>query len=459
MNFSQNLRVNFCEFVLKYPYIFPKKIQELGRFYDLSRNDDDELISISLFDPQLKWTAKGIHCLVQLDSQATKKLSNWLTKNEKFSERGVSLTKQRSLGASWVHLGVFTPKTNGEMFLMKQIKLNIESDYFEGCAVNFLSFCKGKIYLSMYLVCNEFTTTLLKDVDVRGMKSRDIPLTINPLNKKFGSFACNSNRGKAYEKLERNLASLRKFANNYIDNVLRELDLKKLSQYNTTISFDFFLDEARDYYSSVSKSNNEFIFLVDSFSQRNSFSLSNNKGEVMFCHLPALNLNFDNIYIRRDEGDNNEDTIRGYRDSPQHATESHNIYSFIFLFTKKYIETHKRYESILPKKKSLSNLYKNLYEVSLRLHELKRSIESFKQSARIEEYLSYRASLAEHLSKIIYDIDDFEKEIEQEKRITNELIQAENLTYHKHYSKIVFFLIIIQIVIGGLTVNWGDWIG
>ncbi|TNZ98688.1 hypothetical protein, partial [Vibrio parahaemolyticus] len=68
----------------------------------------------------------------------------------------------------------------------------------------------------------------------------------------------------------------------------------------------------------------------------------------------------------------------------------------------------------------------------------------------------YKNQFQKLLNKIEERTKNFELEIILEKNITNEIIQAENLQYHKKYSKYVFVLIIVQIIIGVLTVNWAE---
>ncbi|MDF4345902.1 hypothetical protein P3386_23955, partial [Vibrio parahaemolyticus] len=68
----------------------------------------------------------------------------------------------------------------------------------------------------------------------------------------------------------------------------------------------------------------------------------------------------------------------------------------------------------------------------------------------------YLPILKKELDRVSILLGKLELDINNEKLMTNELIQSENLEYHKKYSKYVFVLIIIQVVIGILTVNWGE---
>ncbi|MFZ3441735.1 hypothetical protein [Vibrio harveyi] len=95
------------------------------------------------------------------------------------------------------------------------------------------------------------------------------------------------------------------------------------------------------------------------------------------------------------------------------------------------------------------------------VNEQKKSLSTLNEHINNSGFLYYEGKqykdyLKKYLKKIEEKTNKFEAEIMLEKEIINEVIQAKNLQYHKKYSKYVFALIIIQIIIGMLTVNWGE---
>ncbi|ENQ8054239.1 hypothetical protein ACEQ2M_001634 [Vibrio parahaemolyticus] len=456
MTLKNGLHSSVLKFAQRYPHFVPKRLKLLGEMSQSSivKNWDSELTTIGLFDSRLKWEAKGVHFLVRLKAQDVNQVAKWHTQHHS-NRIGKLLLKPMSVGATWGVLGNFLPKNIKARYQVwdNASTLKIEQKYFENCSVNWYSWSKGVFFLSMYLNCDRVCATeLLKDVDVKDLQANIFINSLNPFSKKKPNISGDSVYIKAVSRLEENLAKIELSAIQYINSVLMELGVKKLSNYNSVSTFDFFLDEEKGYERklvNITEKDNENLTILDEGLCKRSFAVSDDLDEALFLNPIG---SFTGMYINISQKDEDVSTLYKYR--TQHLSNSHNAYSLILFLRSEYSKIHKSYERrLINSRNSISKKYNILYEISLMLHDLNKTLSSIKMHQRKTVGRTYTQKIKEDIQKIETLINDFSNEIEQEKKITNELIQAENLSYHKYYSKVVFILIIIQILIGVMSIN------
>ncbi|MEF1215055.1 hypothetical protein REH77_24135, partial [Vibrio alginolyticus] len=114
--------------------------------------------------------------------------------------------------------------------------------------------------------------------------------------------------------------------------------------------------------------------------------------------------------------------------------DSHHILSFISYLHDFYKRIDNKHSEILEKKQSSNKKYKSLYRLSTEISECKKTITSINKNCDsmylfdgVDEYLPL---LKKELDRVSILLDKLDFDINNEKIMTNELIQSENLEYH-----------------------------
>ncbi|MFZ3438858.1 hypothetical protein L2D37_14075 [Vibrio harveyi] len=449
---------------MKYPKFFSRKLLCAAKGYcspDESSYAQHHYNTISLINPEIKWRVAGVHLLLELNTRDIDIINKWQRKS---GEKKYLLEPQSS-GEHAVSLGYFMPANVNyslRKFTSKTIKHN--SSLFNDSSVSGISLSRGKVYISIYLKTSDEATALIKDIPIIHLSPKKKTLTINPLSKFYGVYQYQLVEQQAETTIKNNLSTLKSEAKNYADAILKELNLNKKVRHKSSMSLDVYIQE-----SFINESRHEikgYKTVIDDRIKPLSMDFSNSYHELLFPKGPYKLLDdFDYIYLREDNhserqsflGDLNPDFSSTYHN----AINSHNIYAFLFLIQKIDKKTHENYSLTLTKKLDINKKYEKIQAISMPVNEQKKSLSTLNEHINNSGFLYYEGKqykdyLKKYLKKIEEKTNKFEAEIMLEKEIINEVIQAKNLQYHKKYSKYVFALIIIQIIIGMLTVNWGE---
>ncbi|HHG3186958.1 TPA: hypothetical protein ACPVYD_003296 [Vibrio parahaemolyticus] len=468
MKISEFLLRTFYQVVNKAPELFNKRIQwasESYLEYEKKNNKSRELVTYSLFDPKLKWQAKGVHFLIEVNVKDIDKIKKWQKKKDRYTSRESKFEiKASSEFEYWSNFGFFVPRREKQHIYADATNLNFNSRFFYDCSVYFYSMSRGVLFLSLYLRCKEHTTALLKDINVSDIKEKQVPLCYNPFSKYIGLKTYVRPERQALKRLESNLNEVHGEAVCFMRNVANELGVKSETLDRAISGIDFWLDAEENYLTLCDEERDgDYSFSFDGRPTEllRKMPLEN---EVLFNDLHNnFESPFHNFYLRSLLQEKEKQGLGlsfSYITRSCNLNESHHILSFISYLHDFYTRIDSEHSKILEKKQSSNKKYKSLYKLSTEISECKKAITSINKncssiyfSEDVDEYLPI---LKKELDRVSILLGKLELDINNEKLMTNELIQSENLEYHKKYSKYVFVLIIIQVVIGILTVNWGE---
>ncbi|HCH4677471.1 TPA: hypothetical protein NKX25_000438 [Vibrio parahaemolyticus] len=445
--------------MMKYPKLFSNKIQLAARSQCLPDDflSEQHCNTISLIKPEIKWLVNGVHVLLELDLKNIENINKWQRKN---GEKEY-LLEPKSTGEHVINLGYFIPANSKKPWRhMVQRTIKHNTCFFQYGSVSGISLSRGKLYLSIYLKCTNKATEIVKDIPVGHLSSKKIPITINPFSKYYVGFQYSSSERQSEAIIENNLKTLKSEAIAYSNAIFKEINLNKTIGYSSSVSLDLYIKEPF-----INKDTHEtkgYKTIIDDRVKPLCIDFSDRNHELLLPKTPnLLSDEFDYIYIRENDEVRNSNSMSDFSSMPHNAVDSHNIYSFIFLLDKVKMETHKTHSLSLMKRRNLNKKYEKLQKIGMLINEQKKSISSINEHVKNSGFLHYEGNQYKNqfqklLNKIEERTKNFELEIILEKNITNEIIQAENLQYHKKYSKYVFVLIIVQIIIGVLTVNWAE---
>ncbi|WAG28178.1 hypothetical protein EEA47_17625 [Vibrio alginolyticus] len=462
MKASEFVLKAFYQVVSKAPRLFNQRIRWASESYfefEKNPNKSKELVTYSLLDANLKWKAKGVHFLIQLNAKDINKIKKWQKKRNRYTSQENRIEiKPSSEFEYWANFGVFVPKGEVRFSYIDKVEINFSSKLFHDCSVYFYSMSRGVIFLSLYLRCKDHVTALLKDIDVSDIKEKQIPLCFNPFSKHFGLKTYERPEGQSIKRLKLNLDQVHDESICFLKNVVRELGIKSKALDNAVSCMDFWLDAEENYlnlYCKEPDSNYSF-----SFKSRNTVLLKEmpSENEVVWGELHnGFKSPFHSFYVKSLLKEK-ENLNFSYITKHCNLNDSHHILSFINYLHAYYKTIDSKHSKIMERKLSSNKKYKSLYKLSYEISECKKTITSINKNCD-EIYLfrgvdDYLPVLKDELKRVSILLDKLDSDINHEKLMTNELIQSENLEYHKKYSKYVFALIIVQIVIGILTVNW-----
>lgn len=461
MKLAYKINHLFLLVIKKAPRFFSRRLNLVSEDYfyrDSKECNSEGTLTTSLFNPSLNWHAKGVHLLIRVNSKDVKKIQRWQTKNDPLNLNEMYKVKVSSEYDSWHNRGGFSP-TNRNTKTYGDIKLNVESNYFDFCSCYLFSMSRGVVFLSLYLHCKKEATIALKDIDCSNLKNEKIYYSLNPFSKNYGCHSHNRAYRQGFKLLEKNLHNIYKDAIKLGSEVVHCLGLTRKVALAPITGFDFWLDDSRGYKIRCNEAKSkEHQFVIDDAVLNLSTKLPSEQEEI-FEFLPSiLKSKFSNIYLKSEDTEQSKSNIFRYKDRSCHSGESHNILSYLLYLNRKYGLINKNHERILTKKTSTNRRYDDFYNLSLEVKEMKSTLNAISSNCKdifqfegLEEYSPLVKNKIKYLKS---KTDAYEAEIEKEKMILNELIQSENLSYHKKYSILIFVLVIVQIIIGLLTIDW-----
>lgn len=445
------------------PWVFPKWLRFIAKSYSRKEREsiqhlyekEDRIKSVSLFDGSFKW--KAISVVVKIDHDELDSIRRWLKSNaspgDYNPERDDAVFKNRydhdggyrNLG--WIHF-------HREERLTSLIRMEEETEFCDSCYVSLSKYSYGINYLSLYFFLKESATEMVCNVDVSEIKRYYTFASANPFSQQFRAIQHHDKRNLVEELINENINKVCRDVGSMAKKVLSLWRITK-DESNLTLIADIYRDTDEPYFIEVDEGEDGSHVYVC----RRNFGffdekLSRDDSEHFLSRHVVEKNDLDALFIKSKSLEK-FDQFDNFARNGLALYDSHIFISMFIDVEKQQVEISEYANSALLKNSNkVEKNYDILFESTNKLESLRENILAIEQEIPrgcIESYSDSAKRIAKHRLKLA---DKLKESIDNRLSGLNSEMQVQNLRFNRKYSLLVGLLIIIQIALAALTIDW-----
>ena len=472
-------RAKYTDWVLsfagKFPYLVSSRLKFMGEVHAESerpknpetpenpevrklRAIENGISSAGLFADGVKW--KGVSVVTSLNRNELKKIHKWMRgRDHSFSysdwhDRSVSSTDLVNSGSN--NHGFVSFDQSG-MLAVANISLTVAIP--TSCYVTTLRLQKGVTYLSLYIFLNDTATARVSNVDVRSVTPYKNFQSINPFSKRFSIVEHHSRYGVIEQLIFDNARSVMTEVNQAATALLQAWGIKrKVEDFATTA--DFVWDGTGSYFVDLpptmpSAKETSHVILTPTAGRFSYDQLSVDCTEQYINgHIPDK-IGVGAIFLKSEDSS----TAEKYHSYLRTAHSSTDYYTYFLNILEVEIQFRNCMRVASPiffshKKNARKNL-SVLIESSLSLNLVEERLKALEAGISLSDDKYWKTTQA-RINSVKAKISELKTDIEKRKELNNGELQLSNLVWIKRYSILVGILVVVQIALSLLNVDWSD---
>lgn len=447
------------------PWIFPKWLQFIAKGYSRKELDSIQhlyenealLKSASLLDGNFKW--KAISVVVKIHHDELDLIRRWLKSNASprdynperddasFKNRYDSVGGYRNLG--WIYF-------HKEDRLTSLIRMEEETIFCDSCYVSLSKYSYGTNYLSLYFFLKDSATEMVSEVDVSAVKRYYTFASANPFSQQFRAIQHHDKLNLVEELINKNINDVCSDVICMVSKILGLWRIKK-SESELSLIADIYRDTDEPYFVDAKdfkddESNHVYFSRTGHgfFDEKLSRDTSEN---FLSRHVVDKN-KLDALFIKSKTLDS-FDQFDNFARNGLTLYDSHIFISLFFDVQKQYAQISDYANSaLINNSNKIEKTYDVLFESKNKLESLRENILAIQQSIHrscIDSYADSAMNIAKYRLRLV---DKLKASIERRVSDLNSEMQVQNLRFNRRYSWLVALLIVIQIVLATLTIDW-----
>lgn len=455
------------KFSSRFPYLVSARLRFLAKSESAGESKilrelyakDDLVVKASLFEGDVSW--KGVSFVTSVNKSELSKIHRWMKSQSRspgnYSDsHGEGISSTNLIGAGLNNLGVVSfDKPN--MFAVGSV--SIKAELPSSCYVTLLRLKSGVCYLSLYVYLDEKVNARISGLDVKDAARYKVFQSLNPFSPRF-SVVEHHDRISIIE--EAVLASVREVvaeARQAVFALLQLWGVKKSRGEMATVA-DFFREGEGSYFSEEPSIDLEMYesetFVVKPWQGRfMCWAISEEVSEDYIGNYIPEKIGVDAIFIKSqafsvtDEDDKYMNSLTGVAQ----------YYGFVLMLQEIYARfercMHKVSPVFLNYDKSTERNLNMLLEAGLELNAIEERLAAVEDGLHWceKKYLNFtRSRIAGMRSHVV----NFRADIEKRRALSDGQVQVKNLIWMRRYSIIVFVLVIVQIALSLLNVDWAE---
>lgn len=445
------------------PWVFPKWLRFLAKGYSRKELEsiqhiyekEDRIKSASLFDGSFTW--KAISVVVRVDHDDLDSIRRWMKSNASpgdynperddavFTNRYDHGGGYRNLG--WIHF-------HREDRLTSLIRMEEETEFCDSCYVSLSKYSYGINYLSLYFFLKESATKMVSNVDVSEIERFYSFASANPLSQQFRAIQHHGKQSLIEELINENI---NKVCRDVISMAQKVLCLWRVAKDRSklTLIADIYRDTNKPYFIEVDEGEDDsHVHICRRSLGFFDEKISSDDSEHFLSRYVVEKNDLDALFIKS----KSLEEFGRFDNFAQNGLALYNSHIFISMFIdvakQQVVISEYANSALLKNSNKVEKNYDILFESANKLESLRENIlavqkdiphgcsESYSDSAK--RIAKYRLKLADKLKVSI------------DRRLSglNAEMQVQNLRFNRGYSLLVGVLIIVQILLAVLTIDW-----
>lgn len=462
------IKAKYTEIVLLlvrvFPWVFSKWLQCIAQGYSRKELEsiqhlyekEDQIESASLLDGNFKW--KAVSVVIKVEHDELDSIRCWLKSNaspsdynperddDTFKNKFDSGGAFRSLG--WIHF-------HKEDTLTSLIRME-ETEFCDSCYVTLSTYPYGINYLSLYFILKDSATEMVCDVNVSEVKRYYTFASTNPLSQQFRAIQHFNKRRVVEELINKNIDNV---CNDVVRMTTKILRLWRIKKERSRLSLiaDIYRNTDEPYFTEITKDKNKESNHLHICQRTLGFfdeRLSSDASENFLRRDIVEKNNLDALFIKSKSLET-FDRFDNFANRGLALYDSHIFISMFIDVSKQQSEIVEYANSALLKNSNRVEInYDILFESTSRLEVLKENIISIQKSIPYSFRSSYSDKAKQIAKHRLELIDKLKATMDRRLAGLNSEMQVQNLRFHRRYSLLVGLLILIQILLASLTIDW-----
>lgn len=462
------IKAKYTEIVLllarSIPWVFPKWLRFIAKSYSRKEQEsiqhlyekEDRIKSASLFDGSFTW--KAISVVVKVDHYDLGSIRRWLKSNaspgdynperddsvfeNKYGHRGGF----RNLG--WIHF-------HRESRLTSLLRMEEETEFCDSCYVSLSKYSYGINYLSLYFFLKESATGMVSCVDVSEVKRYYTFASANPFSQQFRVIQHHDKRNLVEDLINENINKVCSDVVSMAKKVLRLWRITK-DESKLTLIADIYRDTNEPYFAEIDECDDDsHVHVWRRSCKYLDEKISNDNSEHFLSRYVVEKNDLDALFIKS----KSLEEFDQFDNFARNGLALYNSHIFISMFidiARQQVEISEYANSALLKNsKKVETNYDILFESTNKLESLRENILAIQEDIPHGCSEPYSDSAKIISKRRLMLVDKLRASIDRRVSGLNSEMQVQNLRFNRKYSLLVGVLIIVQILLAALTIDWG----
>ena len=447
---------------VKFPFLFPKGIaffakshQPDGEYSKLVMDGAKKFECISCFDGDFSW--KSISISMLLDDNDLYKFKKWInankingTSNDGHNRIVASSSFDNSLG--WMNVGVIPINRKG--FFSDFSTMYVSTDYFKFINLSLTRYSAGLSFVTFYITLNEEVTNLINKIPTPEVKDFFEFSHFNLFSKRNNPIIMHGYE-RAYESaIKNNMIDVNDASISLVMLILKEMGINKKITDLFCVS-DFCIEQFPPYFNNKNKKT-EGVYALFPFdrSYLNRSISDNDIDEFIFRDDIKIN-GIDMIYMRIFPTALNQ-AMDFFHDRSFYNAHTHLSMAPIYLIYNKINKLSEKAGAInlYNTKKSIGVFHEDIFLISQEIKMIDVWLSKMKKHCFYYIPDEFHRETNNYLDNMTERVGELKLAINDSYALSENRVQVSNIKYNKLYSKIVFILVITQIILAAMTIDF-----
>lgn len=452
---------------VKFPLLFPKWLNETGKYHfgkDSNKSIDfrEGWEVASYFESEMKWKAVSIVC--QISHEDLEKIHKWMRRsssplsyNEKRDRDSFKVSFENSesyRNIGWLDFGK-------EKRIMSLAHIEMPNSFSDSCYISISKFSGGLTYLSTYFMLKDSATLAVQKQDVKEVMGYVTFQSLNPFSRRFKVIEHHNRESVIRSYLKQNLNIVSTDIKSTIQSLFKNWKIIK-NDDDLVVVADFCRSSNEAYFKKTAgspvsyKTENHYV-MIETWQDYCDLKISDDSSEHYCMQTVTEGTTIDAVFIKN-QNPENVDKNDVFSDIGLEIHDSHLYFSTIIELTNKYKKVMSFVNLALISK--LSEPEENhdvLFKASIELDLIAEQLDSInaatshycdqKYIEAVRNWIKYRKNETIKQNTIV----------SKRRNFSSDSLQVKNLRFNKIYSLIVGLLVIVQIVLACLTIEWSKY--
>lgn len=467
-------KAHITEFIFKFvnlaPGLFPAWLANSANYYlsddwvNKTRESEDGIENASLLEDNFCW--KAVSVVIRIDHHELELIHRWIRNTvhpmnyDSNTDAKFFVTNYDSQGGGYRSLGWIRFNEGNDYNALA--KIDLPNTHCESCYVTVSKLSSGFIYLSLYFFLTKEATVRISNIDVKEIKRYVCFKSINPFSRNFRIIEHYDRRRSIKKYIKNNFNIRLKDIESTTFHILEMWNIKKCSDEINMVS-DFYRESDEPYFYKLNEKQNQNVaninknltyVLIDRYQNYFDAELTNDPDETYCIIKEDEDIHLDAYFIKNISKNELEARNR-FSKIGLRINDSHLFFSLHIDCFKQYKKiAHYANRALLKNNNKPEVNHQILFNSLLKLDILRENIDAIKESISFNCMEKYQTS-SKRIIKYHYKLmSDLRSSIRSRRNNTNIELKIEDIKYHRVYSLILAILVIVQIILASLTVDW-----
>lgn len=421
---------------------------ERSDHYDLNYN------SASFFQDDFSW--KGINVSLRITSLEKNCVFKWISKNNPSSSHWQKASNEdNNLNNAYSSYNLGTVSVNDSRSFPDLQSVYVDNDFFSSVFISMISLPSGLCILTFYFNLNDSATHLIKNVNVKGLSTYSSFPGYNIFSKKNRYTISYDSASQSEDVLINNFNVAISSAKEVVSHLLKQM---KCNIKDFVITSDFYMDQDKPYFGTISRDEQHEVkelALITPWADFSDMRYSTDPNEhfISVDRFKELEINYIYLLCKK------SNTFGQFNNYPRRSYsigDAHMVFIAPCVLDLEINLITKRINFVGQRQNKISSYHDELFTCVSFMEEMKSWVHDHERNNRLMVNPKYKPVLKSMTGKLT---GKSERILELSKRLyahSKNRVEVSNIKYTQANSFVVLILILLQIILAAMTIEWND---